>query len=81
MGRDGPLKDSMIFKTQSWEVALPMETWEVGFQDSKSPFTTLILMWVPRFVSFGMVALGAESTVIHFLACFLPHKAHCMVTT
>ena len=34
---------------------LLMKTWEVGFQDSESPFTTLIL-WVPHLVSFGMVA-------------------------
>jgi len=25
MGRDGPLKDSIIFKTQGWEVALLMK--------------------------------------------------------
>ena len=31
--------------------------------------------------TFGMVALGAESPVIHFLAGFLPHKAHCMAIT
>ena len=38
---------------------LLMETWEVGFQDSESPFTTLILMWVPRLV---WLRLGSESS-------------------
>ena len=56
---------------------LLMKTWEVGSQDSESPFTTLILMWVPRLV---WLRLGSESAgMCLFFACFLQHATHCMV--
>ena len=41
--------------------ALLMKAWEVGFQDSESPLTTLILMWVPQLV---WLRLGFESAVM-----------------
>ena len=58
--------------------ALLMKAWEVDFQDSESPLTTLILMWVPQLV---WLRLGSESAVMCVFCKLLPHETHCMAIT